>query len=214
MCSMPRLLAVCRVDRLLPDPGSIGVTAIDKRPVEGPVVVRDLGLYADVQADRAHHGGEAKALYAYSSDDADWWGERLGRPTPPGFFGENLRIEGHDLSSAVVGERWRIGERVEVEVTMPRTPCATFQRHLDEPQWVKRFAEEGRTGAYLRVLRRGSIEAGDTIEVLSRPTRSVPLRRWFVERRADDAQTLLDAEAAGELQLAEALRVYLHRALA
>ncbi|SMH46348.1 MOSC domain-containing protein YiiM [Rathayibacter oskolensis] len=211
---MPRLLAVCRVDRLLPDPGSVGVTAIDKRAVEGPVVVRDLGLYADVQADRAHHGGEAKALYAYSAEDARWWGERLGRATPPGFFGENLRTEGLDLSNAVVGERWRIGSRVEVEVTMPRTPCATFQRHLGEPQWVKRFAEEGRTGAYLRVLHRGSVEAGDAIELLSRPSRSVPLRRWFVERRSDDAQTLLDAEAAGELHLADSLRPYLERALA
>ncbi|KQQ03944.1 MULTISPECIES: MOSC domain-containing protein [unclassified Rathayibacter] len=211
---MPRLLAVCRVDRLLPDPGSVGVTAIDKRPVEGPVVVRDLGLYADVQADRAHHGGEAKALYAYAAEDAQWWGERLGRATPPGLFGENLRTEGLDLSNAVIGERWRIGERVEVEVTMPRTPCATFQRHLDEPQWVKRFAEAGRTGAYLRVLHRGSVEAGDPIELRSRPSRGVPLRRWFVERRADDAQTLLDAGAAGELHLAEALLPYLHRALA
>ncbi|QHC66039.1 MOSC domain-containing protein [Rathayibacter oskolensis] len=211
---MPRLLAVCRVDRLLPDPGSVGVTAIDKRPVEGPVVVRDLGLYADVQADRAHHGGEAKALYAYAAEDAQWWGERLGRDTPPGFFGENLRTEGIDLSAAVIGERWRIGERVEVEVTMPRTPCATFQRHLDEPQWVKRFAEAGRTGAYLRVLHRGSVEAGDPVEVLSVPSRGVALRRWFVERRADDAQTLLDAEAAGELRLADDLRPYLHRALA
>jgi hypothetical protein len=42
----------------------------------------------------------------------------------------------------------------------------------------------------------------------------VPLRRWFVERRADDAQTLLDAEAAGELRLAADLRPYVERALA
>ncbi|ROQ03230.1 MOSC domain-containing protein YiiM [Rathayibacter sp. PhB93] len=211
---MPRLLAVCRVDRLLPDPGLVGVTAIDKRPVEGPVVIRDLGVYADVQADRAHHGGEAKALYAYAREDAEWWAERLGYEMPPGRFGENLRVEGLELTGAVIGERWRIGEKVEVEVTMPRTPCATFQRVLGEPHWVKRFADEGRTGAYLRVLHRGSIEAGDAIELLSRPERAVPLRRWFVERRADDAQTLLDAEAAGELRLAADLRPYVERALA
>ncbi|MGL3199121.1 MOSC domain-containing protein, partial [Curtobacterium flaccumfaciens] len=54
---MPLVTAVCRVERLLPDSGTIGVTAIDKRPVEGPVRVRPLGLFADVQADRKHHGG-------------------------------------------------------------------------------------------------------------------------------------------------------------
>lgn len=210
---MPRLLAVCRVARLLPDSGTVGVTAIDKRPVDGPVAVRDLGLYADVQADRVHHGGPEKALYAYAQEDAEAWADRLGRATPPGFFGENLRTEGLDLSGAAIGERWRIGDRVEVEVTMPRTPCATFQRHLDEPQWVKRFAEEGRTGAYLRVLRRGSIEAGDGVEVLWRPSRPVGLRRWFLEHRAEDAQTLLDTEAAGELRLPDSLRPYLERAL-
>ncbi|MBF4462840.1 MULTISPECIES: MOSC domain-containing protein [unclassified Rathayibacter] len=211
---MPRLLAVCRVARLLPDPGTVGVTAIDKRPVEGPVVVRELGLYADVQADRAHHGGEDKALYAYSSEDAQWWEQQLGRELPPGRFGENLRSEGLEVSGAVIGERWRIGASVEVEVTMPRTPCATFQRVLDEPQWVRRFTEAGRVGAYVRVLRRGSLEAGDAIEVLSRPEHGVPVDRWFRERRPEDAQALLEAAEQGALRLAPALLVSIERALA
>ena len=169
---MPRLLAVCRVARLLPDPGTVGVTAIDKRPVEGPVGVRDLGLYGDVQADRAHHGGLDKALYAYSDEDAVWWAERLGRPVAAGMFGENLRIAGLDVSGAVIGERWRIGEAVEVEVTMPRTPCQTFARWVggaDQRGWVKRFSDERRLGPYLRVLRNGFVQAGDPIVVLSSP---------------------------------------------
>ncbi|PPG48051.1 MULTISPECIES: MOSC domain-containing protein [unclassified Rathayibacter] len=211
---MPRLLAVCRVARLLPDSGTVGVTAIDKRPVEGPVGVRDLGLYGDVQADRAHHGGLDKALYAYSDEDALWWAERLGRPVAAGMFGENLRIEGLDVSGAVIGERWRIGAAVEVEVTMPRTPCATFQRALGEPQWVKRFADEGRTGAYLRVLHRGSVEAGDAVEVLSRPAHGVPVDRWYREHSPADAQALLEAEEAGALRPAPALRASIERALA
>ncbi|NQX27236.1 MOSC domain-containing protein [Microbacteriaceae bacterium VKM Ac-2854] len=211
---MGTLLAVCRVDRLLPDPGIVGVTAIDKRPVEGPVKVRALGLYADVQADRANHGGEAKALYAYAQEDADWWGERLGREVVPGLFGENLRTTGVDLGAALIGERWRIGDGLVVEVTMPRTPCATFQRHLDEPQWVKRFAAAGRTGAYLRVIERGSVRAGDDIEVLSRPGHAVSVMGWFTGRRRSDAEALYAAERSGELRIAEDLREYVDRALA
>ncbi|GAA5028923.1 MOSC domain-containing protein [Microbacterium fluvii] len=169
---MPRLLAVCVVRQLLPDAGTIGVTAIDKQPVEGAVKIGPYGVYADVQADRKHHGGLDKALYAYAQEDAAHWEGELGRELPPGFFGENLRTEGIDVNAALIGERWRIGDRVEVEVTMPRTPCQTFARWVggpDERGWVKRFSAERRLGPYLRVVTGGRVRAGDEIVVVHRP---------------------------------------------
>src|SRR5687767_15089998 len=111
---MPRLLAVCAVHELRRDSGPVGVTAIDKRAVEGPVHIGPYGVHADVQADRKHHGGLDKALYAYASEDAAFWADELGRTLAPGFFGENLLTEGIDVNAALVGERWRIGDRVEV----------------------------------------------------------------------------------------------------
>lgn len=169
---MPHLVAVCAVRQLLPDAGPIGTTAIDKGAVEGPVKVGPYGVYADVQADRKHHGGLDKALYAYSTEDAAYWEDQLGRELPPGFFGENLRTEGIDVNAALIGERWRIGDRVEVEVTMPRTPCQTFARWVggdDERGWVKRFSDERRLGPYLRVVEKGRVRAGDEIVVVHRP---------------------------------------------
>ena len=59
---MGRLIAPCVVLRLHDDAGTVGTTAIDKQPVEGAVKVGKLGLYADVQADRKHHGGEDQRL--------------------------------------------------------------------------------------------------------------------------------------------------------
>ncbi|QIG40242.1 MOSC domain-containing protein [Microbacterium sp. 4R-513] len=168
---MPRLLAVCVVHELRPDSGN-GVTAIDKRPAPGPVRIRAFGAYGDVQADRKHHGGLDKALYAYSQEDAEFWEGELGRAVPPGFFGENLRTEGLDVNAARIGERWRIGSRVEVEVTMPRTPCGTFARRIGgshQRGWVKRFSAERRLGPYLRVIRTGTIQAGDEITVIPAP---------------------------------------------
>src|SRR5690606_6971016 len=100
---MARLLAACVVSRLHDDAGSVGTTAIDKTAVDGPVKVGRLGLYADVQADRKHHGGEDKAVYTYAAEDADWWAEQLQRDIPPGLFGENLRVEGLNVSNAHVG---------------------------------------------------------------------------------------------------------------
>jgi MOSC domain-containing protein YiiM len=164
---MPSLVAACVVHALRPDSGSKGVTAIDKRPIDGPVQVGRLGLRADVQANRKHHGGLDKAVYAYSQEDADFWQAKLGRPLPPGWFGENLRVEGLDATAARVGERWHIG-KVVLEATMPRTPCMTFARWVggsDASGWVRRFGAAGRLGAYLRVVHTGPVAAGDAIEV-------------------------------------------------
>jgi MOSC domain-containing protein YiiM len=169
-----RLIAACVVTRLHDDPGTVGTTAIDKRPVDGAVKVGRLGLYADVQADRKHHGGEDQAVYAYSDEDADWWAEQLARDIPPGFFGENLRVAGVETSNVRVGERWRIGagpDAVLLEVTHARTPCMTFARWMGEESngWVRRFSDARRLGTYFRVLETGRVRAGDPIEVIPAP---------------------------------------------
>ena len=171
---MASLLAVCVVQTLHGDAGSVGTTAIDKRAVAGPVKVRLLGVHADVQADRKHHGGADKAVYVYAQEDADYWVDQLDRPLEPGWFGENLRVSGLDVSGALIGDRWQFGsgdDAVVLEVTMPREPCATFARWVvtsggragESRGWVKRFTAAGRPGAYARVVRAGTITAGDSI---------------------------------------------------
>ncbi|WP_163161780.1 MOSC domain-containing protein [Arthrobacter sp. Alg241-R88] len=195
------VLAVCRVHQLVPDASSVGVTAIDKRAVEGPVKVHKLGLQGDIQANRVHHGGPDQALYAYSQADADFWAGELQRDLPPGIFGENLRVNGIDTTGAVIGERWKIGLDVEVEVTSPRTPCATFQRRLGEPQFVRRFTGEGRVGAYLRVIRVGTIRAGDHIHRTYVPGHGVTVGKWFSEPDLGSMEALRDADADGEIRL-------------
>lgn len=201
------VLAVCRVHQLLPDPlGSVGVTAIDKRPIEGPVKVHKLGIHGDVQASRLHHGGEDQAIYAYSQEDADYWSGELQRDLPAGIFGENLRVSGVETTGAVIGERWKVGLDVELEVTSPRTPCATFQRVLGEPTWVKRFSEAGRVGTYLRVVKTGSISAGDHIHRTFIPKHGITVGQWFSDPTPELVQTLLDAEADGEIRLQEDYR--------
>ena len=207
------LTHVCRVAELRPDDGSDGVTAIDKRPVDGPVQVGANGLRGDVQVSRTHHGGPDKALYALDQAEADHWAGELGRKIAPGLFGENLRVSGR-VDDAEIGERWRIGDRLEVEVTGPRSPCATFARWLEQDGWVKRYTVRGRPGVYLRVLVTGSIEAGAAITVLYRPGHGVSVARFFASDGPTDARSLLAAEAAGSLVLAEYLRRHVLRAAA
>lgn len=183
---MPSVLAVCVVRQLRPDAGSDGVTAIDKAAVSGPIRVGPLGLRGDVQVSRKHHGGPDKALYIYSQSDAEFWEAHLSRALPPGWFGENLRIEGLDVNTASVGDRWRIGQgssAVEVELTMPRSPCQTFARWVGGPEqrgWVRRFAAQRRFGAYARVLSGGFVHAGDQIESVYASPHSMTIADAFV----------------------------------
>lgn len=200
------LLAVCRVHELLPTKDSTGVTAIDKRAVAGPVNVHPLGLSGDIQASRKHHGGATKAIYAYSREDADYWAGELGREITPGLFGENLRVDGIDVSNAVIGERWGVGGQVVLEVTMPRTPCVNFARYLGEKSWVKRFAEANRVGAYLSVVTKGSITAGDSVRVTHVPGHGVTAAQVYAGLDGRQAQSLLNAATAGEVHLTPQVR--------
>ncbi|WP_138442139.1 MOSC domain-containing protein [Sinomonas susongensis] len=208
-----RLVAVCRVRQLLPDSGVVGVTAIDKRPVEGPVRIRRIGVHGDVQADRANHGGEDKAVYAYSEDDAALWAGVLGREIPPGYFGENFRVDGISASDAVIGERWRFPGGTVLEVTMPRVPCATFARRIGEDGWVKRFKAAGLSGAYLRVITPGDVEAGEQFGIEHVPDHGVRVGQWLADPTPERAEALLDAEAEGAIRLASAIRPYIDRVL-
>jgi MOSC domain-containing protein YiiM len=154
--------------------GRLRRTAIDKRPVTGPVSVEKLGLAGDEQVDKPDHGGYEQALYAYAREDLDWWVERLGRELRDGMFGENITTGGVDVTGALIGEVWRLGTAV-VQVTSPRIPCAVFAGWMGEPHWVRKFADAGRPGAYLRVLDEGTVRAGDPVEVLSRPGERVTI---------------------------------------
>ena len=158
--------------------GNLKRSAIDKQPQAGPIRVTTLGLVSDEQADQADHGGTEQALYAYAREDLDRWGTMLGRDLRNGQFGENLTVEGIELTHATIGERWRIGS-VLIELNAPRIPCSVFQGFMDEPQWVKRFTAEGRPGGYFRVLDEGELQAGDDVTVEHRPDHGVTLQQVF-----------------------------------
>jgi MOSC domain-containing protein YiiM len=147
-------------------------TAIWKAPVEGRRAVRPHQLEGDVQADRTVHGGPDMAVYAYAEEDAAWWADQLGRPLPPGSFGENLTLRDVDVTGALLGERWQVGAAV-LRVTAPRTPCAKLGLRMGDPRFPKRFGAAGRPGSYLAVEVAGEVGAGDAVDVLSRPDHDV-----------------------------------------
>lgn len=150
-----------------------GRSAIEKLAVNTSVSVTKLGIEGDEQA-ADFHGGVLQAVYAYAREDLDWWAGQLGRPLRNGMFGENIDIVDFDVSGAVLGEQWRVGE-VILEVMAPRMACGTFGAWMGEKTWAKRFNDTRRPGAYLRVLEEGRLTTGDPAEVIWRPTDRVTL---------------------------------------
>lgn len=166
---------------------AMSTTGIDKRPVAGPVEVRApgpkgtgaVGLAGDRVYDVDHHGGDDQAVYAYAREGLDRWAARLGKPLADGVFGENLTTVGVAVDAALVGERWRIGAGLLLEVTSPRVPCGTFAGWMAEHQWIKTFIEAAEPGAFLRVIEPGVVSPGDRITVESRPDHEVTVALAF-----------------------------------
>lgn len=152
-------------------------SAIDKQPVEGPVVLGPLGLAGDEQADPENHGGAERALLHYSLDRYAGWQEqypdRATRFVPPG-FGENLASHGMDEHSVHIGDIYRIGT-ARVQVSQPRTPCWKLDARFDIPGLAREVQETGRCGWFYRVLEPGTLTAGDTIERLERQPESLSI---------------------------------------
>ncbi|EXG80428.1 MOSC domain-containing protein [Cryptosporangium arvum] len=193
------------VHRVVPWTQSMGSTGIDKRPQPGRVRAVGVGLEADVIVDTKNHGGYDQAVYAYASEDADWWEQELDKQLWPGAFGENLTTRGVDCTGAVIGERWRVGSTV-LEVSCPRIPCRTFAGFWDVPHLVKRFTEQGRPGAYLRIVDEGDLGAGDAVEITHRPGHGVTIGEVF---RALTGERSLAARILEAPELPESIQ---HRA--
>jgi len=183
----------------------IKLTGIDKRPVDGPVRVSPprakgmgmVGLAGDRCYDVKNHGGPDMAVYAFAREDLDDWETVLERTLPNGVFGENLTTAGVDVNGALIGERWRVGADVLLEVSLPRVPCGTFQGWLDRAGWIKQFTAAARPGTYLRVIEPGEISAGDPVEIVQRPGHDVTVAVTFraLTLEADLLPRLLVADA-------------------
>ena len=154
------------VGRLTQLPGvkEVGQTGIFKTPADGPVMVTTLGLAGDAIADTQNHGGPDQAVYIYGAPDYAWWAAELGRPLPPGTFGENLTLDGLESARLSVGDRLHLAE-VVLEVTAPRIPCATLAARMGDPTFVKRFRHAERPGVYCRVIRQGQAVAGEAVRL-------------------------------------------------
>ena len=143
--------------------GQMVHTAVWKRPVHGPRLVRRLNIDGDGQGDLVGHGGEHRAVFVYQIESYRYWQQQLGRTDfTYGQFGENFTVDGLADDQVCIGDRYRVGEAV-FEVTQPRVTCYRVGIRMDDPRMPALLISHHRPGFYLRVLREGAVQAGDEI---------------------------------------------------
>ena len=167
--------------------GSVA-SGIRKRPREGAVAVKPLGLEGDEQADLTVHGGLSKAVYAYPSEHYEFWrGVRVQAKVanaddlPPGSLGENLTLSGLLEAEVFIGDLLRFANGCELAVSEPRYPCFKFNAVMGFNQASKLMVQTGWCGMYLAVRKPGTLQAGEAFELIPGP-REVGIVELFKAR--------------------------------
>jgi len=143
-------------------------TGIFKYSVDEPIYLDTEDVENDNVIDRRYHGGVDKACYLYSADHYEYWKNLHPNVEMPwGMFGENLTVEELHESEINVGDIFKIGDAI-VQATQPRQPCYKLDMRFNASGLVKQFIDSGFPGVYVRVLEKGQVKAGDTMEIIER----------------------------------------------
>ena len=143
---MARIIAVCRSEK----------KGTKKKDVGEGLLKADFGLVGDAHADCCTH--RQVSLLAVESIEKM---RALGLELNPGDFAENLTTEDIDLVSLPIGTSMSIGEQVVLEITQIGKEChsgCAIRRQVGKCI----MPEEG---VFARVIRGGTIRAGDQIKV-------------------------------------------------
>jgi MOSC domain-containing protein YiiM len=173
-------------------------TAVWKAAVAGKRMVRRLNIDGDGQGDLVGHGGEQRAVLVYQIESYRYWEQYMGRSDfAYGQFGDNFTVAGLPDDKVCIGDRYRIGDAF-FEVTQPRVTCYRVGIRMAEPRMAALLVAHHRPGFYLRVLKEGEVEAGDSI---------VKVRDGPGHLTVTEADALLYLPGHDHARLKDALRI-------
>jgi MOSC domain-containing protein YiiM len=141
----------------------VSLGGVPKLPIEQGFVT-SLGLMGDHQRDKRYHGGPPRALCIFSMDCIEELNAE-GHPISPGSAGENVTVRGLDWDSVVPGQRYRLGDEVEIEITEYTIPCANIAGSFAGGEFVRILQKKhpGYSRVYARILKEGTVKVGDEI---------------------------------------------------
>ncbi|GAA59493.1 MOSC domain protein [Pseudoalteromonas sp. BSi20652] len=154
-------------------------TGIFKIPTIERVIIEELNVVGDEQADLVNHGGVDKAVYAFSHNHYDYWKQTLGNENlASGIFGENFTVSNLDEAKIHIGDHVRIGTAL-LEVSQPRVPCFKLAIALNNKNSLKLFTQNYCTGVYFRVLERGVAQTGDNVVIEKKAAHNISVKKLF-----------------------------------
>jgi len=146
-----------------------------KEVSETPLYASFNGLAGDEVADKMHHGGVDKAIFANSYENYAHWASFLGvEHLPFGALAENLTMNGLHESNVMLGEIHQIGTAI-LQVSQPRKPCWKISRRWSHQAFTNEIFTSGLTGWYYKVLQEGIISTGDEIRVIRHKTPQISI---------------------------------------
>ncbi|KAG8158589.1 hypothetical protein KVR01_011711 [Diaporthe batatas] len=168
-------------------------SGIDKSLLDGPVHVNRLGIEGD-EHDLTFHGGPDKAIHGYCCSHYPTWQSEFSSAASrfvPGGFGENLVTRYMNERNVCIGDIMTVGRAgangdgkageegsgLLLQVSLPRQPCFKLNHRFELKGFAPNTWRLSRTGWYYRVLREGTVAAGDEIRLVERPH-----PRWTIER--------------------------------
>ncbi|CAK7208493.1 hypothetical protein SCUCBS95973_000121 [Sporothrix curviconia] len=189
---------------------------IDKGLCTGPVKVDSMGLVED-EHDYTFHGGVDKAVHGYcSAHYADWQREfpSAADRFRPGGFGENLVFAHLNERNIHIGDVFAVGPKSSnsgvsedlsgtgllLQVSLPRQPCFKLNHRFGLRDFAPNTWKLSRTGWYYRVLRPGTVQAGDEVRLVQRPNPEWPLERVqeYLHRSPNEMDKVAELAAIDE----------------
>lgn len=145
-------------------------SAIGKIQVDGELMLTELGLEGDEQAEKKIHGGPDRALCHYPREHYLYWAreflEQADQFVAPA-FGENLSTDGLTEKNVYIGDIFRWGEAL-IQVTQPRSPCFKLNFHFGIGDMASLMQNCGKTGWLCSVIAPGMVSADAPLELVSR----------------------------------------------
>ncbi|MBL7715355.1 MAG: MOSC domain-containing protein [Bdellovibrionales bacterium] len=155
------------------------LTAIEKKPVDGPLELQTLNFRGDEQADLTVHGGQDKAVYAMSTECYAWWkSPQGGHDVGLGTLGENLSVEGLFEDQIFIGDVFKLGS-AEIQVTQPRLPCVKLNAILQDSLAGKKMMQSQMPGVYFRVLKPGQVRTDDAMALVGQESTRITVLTLF-----------------------------------
>lgn len=145
-------------------------SAIAKLQVDGELMLTDLGLAGDEQAEKKIHGGPDRALCHYPREHYLFWAREFPEQAElfvAPAFGENLSTVGLTEKNVYIGDIFRWGEAL-IQVTQPRSPCFKLNFHFNISDMAQQMQDAGKTGWLYRVIAAGSVASDAPLELVSR----------------------------------------------